>query len=276
MSETKFNWDDLQLFLAVARAGGLSAAARVVGKSAPTLGRRMVVLEAVTGKELFVRLPRGYELTSEGAALFDSVAKLESQIQPLDLSADGKGQRLIKISAGSWMTQALCTRVNSILKDDDNVRLQFISSEQELNITHREILIGIRNQRPEQRGLAAKKIGRVHFAGYAISKTVKPWVKVVGNTPSSRWLAEQITKTQAIEVTSPRNALDLACTGTVRAVLPTFIGDAEPRLQRVTSTITELSHDQWLVMHQDERFRPEVRQTIDRLYEMTKLLHSSR
>ena len=55
MNETKFDWDDLRLFLAVAREGGLAAAAEKSGKSAPTLGRRMLALEQRIGQELFKR-----------------------------------------------------------------------------------------------------------------------------------------------------------------------------------------------------------------------------
>ena len=66
MDERSVNWEDLNLFLAVARAGGLSAAAAATGKSAPTLGRRMLALEAALGSDLFRRLPRGYELTEGG------------------------------------------------------------------------------------------------------------------------------------------------------------------------------------------------------------------
>ena len=73
----------------------------------------------------------------------------------------------------------------------------------------------------------------------------------------------------AIEVTAPRNALDLANQGIGRALLPTFIGDAHTNLRQVTEPVDELAHDQWLVTHQDERFRPEVRTIINRIYQLT-------
>ncbi len=66
MNETNFDWDDLRLFLAVAREGGLAAASASTGKSPPTLGRRMLALERRLGLELFERLPRGYALTDQG------------------------------------------------------------------------------------------------------------------------------------------------------------------------------------------------------------------
>ncbi len=275
MNEMGLNWEDLRLFLAVARVGGLSAAASVTGKSAPTLGRRMLALEAAVGSELFRRRPRGYELTEEGEDLLARTVDLEAQIRPLARPDGGKGAAAVKISAGSWMTYVLCRHIKAIQSGLGATRLQFISAEHVLDIAHREAVIGIRNRRPEQRGLACRKIGRVQFAGFAVDRSVKPWVKVAVKTPSAAWLAAQPHKETAVTVTSPRNALDLACSGAARAVLPTFIGDAQEDLLRVTPTIPELSHDQWLVTHDEERFQPNVRRIIDRIYEVARSLHRS-
>jgi hypothetical protein len=92
-------------------------------------------------------------------------------------------------------------------------------------------------------------------------------------TPSALWLAAQSHKAVNIEVSAPRNALDLARAGVARALLPTFVGDAQQDLVRVTSPIAELAHDQWLVTHHEQRFQPEVRRTIDRIYEVAQSLH---
>ena len=152
-------------------------------------------------------------------------------------------------------------------------RLRFISAEHVLDISHREAVIGIRNQRPDQAGLACRQIGRVQFAGYAVNKDAKQWVRVTGETPSAQWLAAQPSSTIGIEVSSPRNALDLVTGGGFRALLPTFIGSTQKGLIKVTPSITELNHDQWLVTHQDDRFVPEVRRTIDRVYKVVRELH---
>jgi DNA-binding transcriptional LysR family regulator len=273
MNETNLNWDDLRLFLAVARTGGLSAAANATGKSAPTLGRRMLALEASTGGELFRRRARGYELTEQGSELLQQVVEIETGILLLERAADSGIKPVVKVSAGSWMTHALCQNIRHILPDDAAIRLRFISAEQVLDIAHRETVIGIRNQRPVQIGLACRRIGRVEFAGYASEKDVDTWVRVLGETPSSNWLAEQAGNDAALEVTSPRSALDLARCGVARALLPTFVGDTQEGLARVTPIIAELTHEQWLVTHQDERFRPEVRFVIDRIYEVSRALH---
>jgi len=84
MDETTIDWDNWRLFMAVAREGGLASASKVTGKSAPTLGRRMQLLERLTGTELFHRLPRGYELTESGRTAFNRVAAIESEFASMD------------------------------------------------------------------------------------------------------------------------------------------------------------------------------------------------
>ena len=276
MNETNLNWDDLRLFLAVARQGGLAAAAASTGKSPPTLGRRMLALERSTGAELFRRLPRGYELTDQGQALLTKAMAIESQCNALT-PATGAGRKvLVKISAGAWMTKILCDRAGQILGADGDAALRFISADHILDIAHREAVIGIRNHRPEQIGLACRKVGRVRFAAYAVNESVGHWARVVGKTPSALWLAENTDPAASIEVTNPRSALDLARAGAARAVLPTFIGDTDPALMRVSSLIDELEHDQWLVTHHEDRFVPAVRRTVDRVFRLLRALHSGR
>ncbi|MBX2837824.1 MAG: LysR family transcriptional regulator, partial [Gammaproteobacteria bacterium] len=268
--EKQLNWDDLRLFLAVARAGGLSGAIEPTNKSAATLGRRMIALEEMTGQVLFERLPKGYVLTEQGGAMFDMAAMLEEQISPFDQSSQTTVTTQIRISAGQWMTHMLCEKIKSISKGDEDTRIRFISADETLSISRREATIGIRNQRPKQEHLVCRKTGRVRFAGYASKKSVKDWIRVVADTPSARWVANEARGESPLEVTSSRSALDLALRGAGRIVLPTFVGDGQSRLVRVTQTITELSHDQWLVTHQGARAQPQISTTIDRLYNVIK------
>jgi len=106
----------------------------------------------------------------------------------------------------------------------------------------------------------------VRFAGYAIDASIKEWLWVDAQTPSSQWLADQPFERAPIEVKSPIITLDLALEGAGRIVLPTFVGDNHESLIRATNTIPALSHDQWLVVHQEERNHSDVRLVIDRLF----------
>ena len=265
MDETILDWDDMRLFLAVAHHGGLAAAAEASGKSAPTLGRRMLALERRLGQELFERLPRGYELTDDGRVLMGVAQHIQGSIDPVLAAANSVNARRVKISAGTWTTYLLCQHVKRIVADD-SVTLQFIAADHLLDIPHREAVIGIRNQRPKQISLAGQRINKVRFAVYARDKSVSSWVQVIGSTPSARWVSENRGDAACIEVSHPRNALDLAITGDAKVVLPSFIGDATDGLVRVSDEIEALEHMQWLVTHQEDRHLPEVRRVIDRIH----------
>ena len=229
----------------------------------------MIELERILGRELFRRMPRGYELTDEGADLLSKVGSIEALVFRLATETAAKAPALVKISAGTWVTSILTSSVDQLIGSTP-VRLRFISSESVLDIGHRETAIGIRNHRPEDPKLAGRRIGQVRFAIYAVEENVATWARVLSNTPSAIWTNENSRNCRSIEVTAPQNALDLANAGVARAVLPTFVGDAQPKLRRVSEVIEDLNHDQWLVSHHEDRFLPEIRGVIDRTYALLK------
>ncbi|MBL4811216.1 MAG: LysR family transcriptional regulator, partial [Rhodobacteraceae bacterium] len=224
-------------------------------------------LERRLGRELFVRLPRGYGLTEAGSDLLAKAAALEGHINPM-VEAE-QPLPVVKISAGTWVTHILCGQLPALVGQDP-IRLRFIAADERLDIGRRAALIGIRNQRPEAVGLAGRKIGRVRFAAYATNDNVQNWARVIGPTPSARWVDALPHTSPPIDVTSPRNALDLALAGSARVVLPTFIGMRQTGLARVSPLIDGLEHEQWLVTHHEDRFLPEIRAVIDRVYRLLK------
>jgi DNA-binding transcriptional LysR family regulator len=265
MSEKIENWENLRLFIAVARAGGLSPATKLTGYSAATLGRRMLEVERGLKRDLFIRHDRGYELTAEGRKLLHSLEEVENHIIRLMVPAQNVARPVVKISAGTWTTLALIKQLEKISDHPADIKIRFLSGEDMRDIPHREVVIGFRNRRPTEQNLAGRKLQRVTFAPYAVSEKPTQWIKVLADTPSARWLDKTIGDDAICEVNAPRNSLDLALLGNGIALLPTFIGDLQPSLQRRGADIPELSHDQWIVTHQDDRHLPEVRRAIDRM-----------
>lgn len=162
MNETKLDWSDLNLFLAVARGGGLAKGAEISGLSPPTLGRHMVDLERAIGEVLFTRLPRGYELTEAGQELLIEAQLVEDQILSITDRRAQNTQLPIHISAGTWMTRFLTAHINDLTSD--GTRLVFGATETQQHIGRREATIGLRNSRPLEEGLAARKTTRIAFA----------------------------------------------------------------------------------------------------------------
>lgn len=200
----------------------------------------------------------------QGRDLLNKVNAIESRIAPLT-DAERLRFSVVKVSAGQWVTDLLCKKAADLV-GGTSVLLRFIAADHVLDIGSREAVIGVRNRRPDQMGLAGRRIGRVQFAVYAVDSNVVTWARVMGTTPSARWLGERLGDNPAIEVTNSRNALDLALAGAARAVLPTFVGDAQKGLQQVQPPIAVLEHEQWLVTHDEDRSLPEVRHMIERIY----------
>jgi len=267
------DWDDLRLFLAVAREGGLSAAARATGRSPATLGRRMLAFERSMGAELFIRLDRGYALTEQGEALLNAASGLEAQINRIVSPAAGPEKPLVKVSAGTWTTLALLDNIDHIVGKPADIQLRLLSGEKTYSLVRREISIGFRNKRPTKDGLAGRRLAQVQFAPYSTPRASQQWIKVLADTPSARWVDARTGRNAICEVNTPRNSLDLALTGLGIAVLPTFIGDTQDALTRAGPVIPELTHDQWLVTHDDDRHLPEIRRTVERIYSVLRRLN---
>ena len=273
MNEMKLSWADLELFIAVARGGGLAAGARITGMSAPSLGRHMTDLERSYGETLFERLPRGYALTAAGAELLQQAVEVEERVLNIERRRDNRRVTLpVHISAGTWTMYFLTGHIASI--QSDNTRLVLHSSEQPHNINRRETTIGIRNARPQDPALVARKTARVAFAPYLLPTTAEEpkWLATSVETPSANWVRSHHGRQVMMEVSNPRSLLDLTLQGVGQAILPCFIGDRQAGLVRSGEIIPELTGDQWLVVHGEDRNQPQVRRTINAI---TKLLGSN-
>lgn len=264
MNETSIEWSDLNLFLAVARGGGLAAGAKISRLSPPTLGRHMVRLEHAIGEALFDRLPRGYELTEAGRDLLAEAEAVEGHILNIQRRRNARNAHLpVHISAGTWMMRFLAVHVSDIRTE--GVRLVFSASESRHHIGRREATIGLRNSRPDEPGLAARRTTRVAFASYATASAAagNDWIATAAQTPSANWVRTHKQDHITLEVSNPRLLLDLARQGAGHVILPRFVGDAESDLVRCGENIPGLSHDQWLVVHGEDRNQPPVRRTLD-------------
>ena len=86
--------------------------------------------------------------------------------------------------------------------------------------------------------------------------------------PSVRWQRKRLNRRVVLTATSVQPVLEACASGLGRCVLPTFIGDSEPRLSRIGKPIAELSHRQWLVLHDDDRHHPPIRAVADLLTQL--------
>lgn len=267
------NWDDLRIFLHVARGGGLTTAAAALEISPATVGRRMLALEQAVARPLFVRRQSGYLLTKDGMALLDKAVALEASARPIAEWLKTGGQRsVVRISAGTWTANFLANNLARIWTADDPFRIAFKTTEAKLDIAHRDADIGVRNSQPQSASLAGRRTVAVAQAPFR-AKTLAParhheWVVISPEdhaTRSARWVSEQSGAVIAAWANTPRTLHDLVRAGAGRAVLPCFAGDRDPDLERAGDTIDALNSHQWVVMHNDDRHRSDIRTVIDRI-----------
>jgi DNA-binding transcriptional LysR family regulator len=267
------DWDDLKVFIHVARGGGLSAAAGELGLSPATIGRRMIVLERAVARPLFVRRQSGYELTQDGSTLLAKALAMEAGVRPIeDWLAVGGERSVVRVSAGTWSANFFSANFSRLWTPEDPFRIAFKTTEARLDIVHREVEIGVRNAPAEGANLAQRRTVTVAFAPFRSRSHMlggrDDWVAIAPEdaaTRSARWQNAQPNLTVAAWANTPRTLHDLIRSGVGKGVLPCFAGDRDPDLERAGDEIAELREGQWLVMHNDDRHRPDVRTVIERM-----------
>ncbi len=267
------NWNDLKLFIAVARAEGLSGAALSTGVSSPTLGRRLAAFEQGLGIRLFERKQTGYSLTDKGRALLEKAEAVETAVASIERwRAGADAARTVSIAAGTWTAAYLAGHVTELCRDTDAFRLRLLASETPVDLGRRAADIGIRNRRPDERWLARQKLMTVAFAAYcSVTPHRSGWIGVAGNvTPTAQWLDRHHRAETGLWADTPSGALEMAKAGAGQILLPCFVGDREPELKRNSDLIGELRHDQWLVTHHEQRHDNAVREVMRRIVDRLK------
>lgn len=174
MSHSNLNnvdWSLIHAFLAVAETGSLSAAARQLNASQPTLGRRIKALEAQLGAELFTRVPDGLRLTETGARLVDPAKTMQAAAQDIALQTAGQQQTLsgtVRITASIAVSLYHLPKILShIRKQEPEIALELVPSDSTQNLLYREADIAIRMFRPTQGDLIARYLGDIELGVFA-------------------------------------------------------------------------------------------------------------
>lgn len=165
LSLQKLDWSLVQAFLAVAETGSLSAAARRMNASQPTLGRQIKTMEAQLGAELFHRAPRGLTLTETGAALIAPARQIRDAVHQITLTAAGQTARLdgtVRVTASAAMSfYHLPDIIADIRKAEPQVAIELVPSDDSRNLLYREADIAVRMYRPTQLDLITQHIGDI-------------------------------------------------------------------------------------------------------------------
>jgi len=176
----KFDWNRARAFLVTAEEGSLSAAARALGMTQPTLGRQVDALEQELGVVLFERVGRGLTLTPSGHELLDHVRAMGEAANRASLAAAGQSkiEGTITITASEAHSALLLPPIIARLRRaEPGIKIEIVASSGVSDLRRREADIAIRHVKPEQPDLIARLIREATASFYA----AESWVRVHGH-----------------------------------------------------------------------------------------------
>ena len=266
------NWDDMRLFLAVARTGSISGAAKKLDVQHSTVSRRIRKLEEKLGARLIERKNSGYELTLAGESVKQSAHRMETEMLHVDGVVSGKDSDLI----GSLKVTAINNMASTVLmpmfadfcQAYPQVDLQILVSNIDSSLSQREADVAIRLTNSPTDTLIGKRLATVASTIYgshdylqqlgATSEAPK-WIGVECCAFHKSWTRHSCGE-QSHQFISDDTLLTLSAIrqGLGVSYLPCFMGDAAPELERYCEP--EASHNLglWILLHPDLKHNARV------------------
>jgi DNA-binding transcriptional LysR family regulator len=166
-SLTHADWSLIQSFLAVAETGSLSAAARQLDRSQPTLGRQIHALEDELGVSLFDRHARGLKLSEVGTQLLPMAQQMHTAMTSFSLAAAGQSQQLegsVRITASVFASHHLLPPILAQIRAlEPAIQLELVATDTTENLLYREADIAVRMYRPAQMDIISRYLGDVNL-----------------------------------------------------------------------------------------------------------------
>jgi DNA-binding transcriptional LysR family regulator len=268
------DWDDLRIFLAVARGAGLSAAGRALRLDPATVGRRVGRLEAALGARLFTRSPQGYAATAEGQRLFDEALRVEEAMAGAAGAVRGQGDALsgqVRIGAPDGCANYLLPGVVAPLAAaHPALEIQIVALPRVFDLSRREADMAIAVSRPSGGRLAAEKLAdyrlslaasRDYLARHGAPAALADLGRhaIVGYIPDMifdrelDYLAEIGVGRVSLASNSVAVQLNLLRAGGGIGIVHDFALPHAPDLVRVLPGVVGLTRSFWLLRHADDR-----------------------
>jgi DNA-binding transcriptional LysR family regulator len=272
------DWDDLRVFLAVARRESLSAAGKALRIDPATVGRRIARLEDSLGARLFVKSPQGYALTDAGARLVPRAEVAEAALRGLDETAEMPegltGQ--IRLGAPDGCANYLLPQVLAQMCDrHPGLEVQLVALPRVFNLSKREADMAIGVSRPEAGRLVVQKLTdyRLHLAASRSYLAAHPPIASRGDLKAHRlvgyipdmifdkeldYLAELGLAAPPLASNSVSVQLNFLRAGAGVGVVHDFALPAAPDLQRILPDDISLTRSFWLIRHADDARVPRL------------------
>ena len=289
MNDARLDWDDLRLFLAIARSGTLTAAASQLDLSQPTAGRRLRQLEEACGCVLFQRSASGFRLTDEGSAMLrhaermaEEALAIERELMGQDTSVRGQ----LRVSAPDWFAHlVLAPAIARFSLRHPGVTIELVADFRMLSLDRREADLVFRFRPSDAPDVVQRRLTHVRYdlfasSGYLAARghpnealdgeghAIIGMDSQFDTLADVAWLHTRFPKAQLVIRSNSREAQGIACAHDAGlAVLPSVLG-RHYGLVRIDTGDTLPSRGLWLCYHTDLRRLRRLRVFLDFLDEV--------
>ena len=267
------NWDDVRIFLAVARQGQILGAAKTLSLNHATVARRLTALEQALGVRLFVRKTNGSELSSDGEKFLIHAERIESEmLAAREISgADSGIAGTVRVGAPDGFGVAfLAPRIGELTERHQGLRIELVPVPRAFSLSRREADVAVTLERPREGRLVARKLTDYRLGLYAAQSylrqhgTPKSLDDLAGHrlvgyvedllfTASLDYTAEFFKGWRSsVAVSSAMGQTEAVRAGAGIGILHGFMARGDDRLVPVLAGHT-LSRSYWTVVHEDLR-----------------------
>jgi DNA-binding transcriptional LysR family regulator len=288
--ENKDNWDDLRVFLIVARHASLDAAAVGLKQDATTLGRRVRRLEKQFGATLLERSRKGHALTAEGEVLFAQAEQMEHLVAEVQQSIGGEIQQVtgtVRLSVTeAFGNVVIAPALGNFFKNHPGLNIELVATSGFLSVSKREADMAVLLSRPTRGRLKVQKLSDYQLQLYATPDylneygtpnsveeiqhhTLIGYVDDLIYSPSLRYYDEIGSGLSPTLTSSSLLAQkQLACSNCGIAMLPRFVAEPEPTLVTVLPDEVCITRTFWLAVHEDIVEHARIRAVMDFLLKL--------
>ncbi|HWU75155.1 MAG TPA: LysR family transcriptional regulator [Rhodanobacter sp.] len=275
-------WSDLRVFLAIAREGTLGAAARKLGQTQPTMGRRLQALEHAVGHKLFQRTPEGFVLTDEGSAVLSHAERIEEEAIAFQRQLAGQERHLdgmLRITASDWFAEHVLTPVIAeFAREYPRITIELLTDTRFLSLSRREADLAFRIKPFDEPDIVSRKLLQLPYGVYAAIDHPLPNAgdgqgarlitmdSALGGMPDVAWLQRMLPHARVAFRSNARAVQAQMCVrGAGVAVLPRPLGDAIAGLQRIDLGEEPPTRDTWIGYHRDMRRLARLRALLNKV-----------